>query len=260
MADAILAAERFYVYIHIRPSTGTPFYIGKGNGSRVYTHAGRSSHWQRIVKKEGGRRIQFITENVDEELAFLIEVEAIDQYRRLGIKIINKTDGGEGCCGYKMTPEQSARISEAKRGNTFNLGRTHSEETRRKMSEFQSQRPKRTLSDEHKNNIASSMIGNKRRLGGQVSAETRAKLSLAAKGHHRGIGRVFSDEHKRKISEIQKNRSQEEKNEISEKLSRAINNRSQEKKDAINKKLSLSIKAVWEERKKKARHQTTEAA
>ena len=90
--------NRFYVYEHIRLDTMKPFYVGKGCGYRAYAKRGRNIYWRRIVDKHG-YIVKKIAENLDEDLAFLTEVERIDQLRRLGIDLTNMTDGGEGVSG-----------------------------------------------------------------------------------------------------------------------------------------------------------------
>lgn len=93
----------FCVYEHIRPDTNAVFYIGKGQGRRPYTIRNRNKYWCNIVAKAGGFTVRMVVEGVDEELAFLIEAERIDQLRRLGMKLCNMTDGGEGISGYVHT-------------------------------------------------------------------------------------------------------------------------------------------------------------
>ena len=93
----------FYVYEHIRLDTNIVFYVGKGCGGRVRSKDKRNKHWHSIVNKAGyeGR---LIAEFNDEELVFLVEQERIDQLRRLGINLANKTDGGcGGTKGYRHT-------------------------------------------------------------------------------------------------------------------------------------------------------------
>jgi len=90
--------NRFYVYEHIRLDTMKPFYVGKGCGNRAYAKRGRNVYWHRVVYKHG-YIVKKISENLDEDLAFLTEVERIDQLRRIGIELVNMTDGGEGASG-----------------------------------------------------------------------------------------------------------------------------------------------------------------
>jgi hypothetical protein len=131
-----MAAGLFYVYQHNRGDTGQPFYVGKGMGDRAYRHTSRNPYWRSIVSKCGQPSVVFLASGVDEELAFLIEMEAIDKHRLVGLRLANMTDGGEGVSGFtrkqpadeierrrrsligqKRTPEQCARIAQAKAGH-----------------------------------------------------------------------------------------------------------------------------------------------
>ena len=114
--------NRFYVYTYSYPN-GDPFYVGKGTKSRINQHfldakAGRklNSFNVRVIKKllEEDKEpiIKKIVDNIDEELAFLVEEEFIAKYGRrnnnTGI-LTNNTNGGEGTSGVKgikRTPEQ----------------------------------------------------------------------------------------------------------------------------------------------------------
>lgn len=109
---------KYYVYEHIRPDTGAVFYVGKGRGYRATTRSKRNAHWQNVVKKANGVKVRYLAKDITEELAFLCEAEAIDKYRRLGVYLVNKTDGGEGSSGYtfKMSEDHKNKISAAKTG------------------------------------------------------------------------------------------------------------------------------------------------
>lgn len=222
--------QGFHVYVHSRLRNGEPFYVGKGRCGRVLTNHGRSAHWKRIVAKDGGRYINVVADTADEELAFLIECELIDKYRRLGVSLINKTNGGEGMSGYRMTPEQRANQARAKLGNKANLGRHPSEETRAKMRAVQSARIRPRHTDEHKRKIGLACLGKKYPNRKPVSNETRAKFSAFHKGKQHTLGHKLTDEHKAKLADIHKNRSQAERDEIS-------------------RKLSIAAKADWQRRK-----------
>lgn len=90
------------MYLHSRLNTGEPFYIGKGRGNRAYTTNSRSDHWKNIVAKDGGHHVNVFVDGVDEELAFLVEMEAIRKWRKAGCRLVNKTDGGDGISGYRF--------------------------------------------------------------------------------------------------------------------------------------------------------------
>ena len=77
----------YYVYQHKTADTNSIFYIGKGKGKRAFTKCNRSQYWKNVVAKHG-LQIDFVVKDVDEELAFLVEAECIDQNKKLGIKLI----------------------------------------------------------------------------------------------------------------------------------------------------------------------------
>ena len=85
--------NNFYVYGYLRED-GTPYYIGKGCGSRATKCYGRTVH-----PPEDKNRIVFYKENLSEDEAFDLEKQLIAEYGRknnnTGI-LHNKTSGGEG--------------------------------------------------------------------------------------------------------------------------------------------------------------------
>ena len=112
MSTSVHILNKFYVYEHIRLDTNEVFYVGKGTGRRAYETKGdrRSEHWKRVHNKVGSY-VKLLVENVDEELAFLVEIERIDQLKKLNTPLINKTIGGDGATGYKHSEESKAKIS-----------------------------------------------------------------------------------------------------------------------------------------------------
>ena len=155
--------QDFYVYEHLRKTDGSVFYVGKGYGSRATRQTNRNRYWHNIVNKHGFD-VKFVATKLDEELALLAEIERIDQQRKLGIKLCNLTDGGEGVVGYVATPETRAKLSKAHLG--------------RKIPKW--------LSDKY------SAL----RKGKPKSDEWKKKVSLA------NTGKVRSEQYKQKMSEI----------------------------------------------------------
>lgn len=115
-----------YVYQYIDSTTGLPFYIGKGTGSRKDFHL---SEAQRGMLGAGrGRRsycvskiitllnnglpptIEIVQDGLSDDEAFRLEKILIGKYGRKGLDIdgilTNRAIGGRGGCGYDMSEER----------------------------------------------------------------------------------------------------------------------------------------------------------
>lgn len=98
----------FYTYVHC-DQNGKPFYVGKGKGMRAWSHRGRNKWWKNIAEKRG-LHVQFLAKNIDEELAFLCEQEAISVFKMRGEVLCNMTDGGEGSSGFVQTEQAKEKL------------------------------------------------------------------------------------------------------------------------------------------------------
>ncbi len=216
----------FYLYEHRRADTGAIFYVGKGCGQRAYVKQGRNRFWKAVVEKAQGYLAKLIIEALEEELAHLAEMERIDQLRRMGVRLCNLTDGGEGMSGYTPSAETLSKRSAKQRGQSRPAasaalkgvpkskahrealsnslkGRKASEEARAKMSRLRVGRPSTMLGKKHrpetkaKLSVAMSGWGNPF-YGRRHSEESRLKMSMTRSGVQ------LSAETKRKMSESRK--------------------------------------------------------
>jgi hypothetical protein len=165
----------YYTYAYLREDR-TPYYIGKGKGSRIYRKT------RRIKPPKDKSRIIFLKQNLTEEEAFKHEIYMIAVFGRidLGTGILhNMTNGGEGVSGRVLSEETRRKLSDANRGkNHPNYGKTTSLETKAKMSAS-----KKNMSDETRAKYSAANTGENHPFYGKThSPETRAKYSAARKG------------------------------------------------------------------------------
>lgn len=118
----------FYIYAYIRnkdsatAKAGTPYYIGKGHGDRAYQ---KRKH---VPKPKSKNCIVILENNLSEIGAFALERRYIKWWGRKDLGngiLLNRTDGGEGSTGE----------------HPWQRGRRHSDDTKRKMSEFRKSKP-----------------------------------------------------------------------------------------------------------------------
>lgn len=200
-----MAEARFYVYVHRRADTGDVFYVGKGRGNRLNSHADRNRHWRHIVSKHGFE-VEIVASDLTEAQAFRHEVDLIALHRVLGFALVNMTNGGEGVSGLKRQPE-SEETRAKKRASAigrrmspeaiaksvaFHTGRKRSPETSARMSAALKGKSAPNLSPEAIERIRAASTGRKH------TVETRAKMSAKAKGSTK---RPQSPEHRAKIAQ-----------------------------------------------------------
>jgi NUMOD3 motif len=174
----------FYVYCYLRSRNsstgrvGTPYYVGKGCGGRAFRKAKKT-----CPVPTDKLCVTFPGLGMSEIDALQLEVFLIYLYGRkdLGTGILlNRTNGGEGTSGAKITSRKRVQ---------------HSEETKRKMSSVHKGQRKspemitklraRRLSEGTRHKISVANKGkpahNKGKRGKPHSEETRLKMSLARK-------------------------------------------------------------------------------
>ena len=165
----------YYTYAYLREDK-TPYYIGKGKGSRIYRKT------RRIKPPKDKSRIIFLKQNLTEEEAFKHEIYMIAVFGRIDLVtgiLHNMTNGGEGGSGRVLSEETRRKLSDANRGkNHPNYGKTTSLETKAKMSAS-----KKNMSDETRAKYSAANAGENHPFYGKThSPETRAKYSAARKG------------------------------------------------------------------------------
>ena len=144
---SLINQNKFYVYEHLKPNTGEVFYIGRGCRNRAFESRSRNSHWKNIVNKYG-IDVNIIYKNLSSSEANQKEQELIEFY---GLEnLCNMTSGGD--CNIVIKKESRNKMSIAKignknafshscnnlenkekmkqYGNTYMLGKNHSEKTR----------------------------------------------------------------------------------------------------------------------------------
>ena len=124
----------YYLYVE---GDDIPFYVGKTNRKRqrLNEHLSESKNSNtikcNIIKQaiSSGKRIflKTVCEVKTDEEACAIEKALISLHGRRDIKtgiLANHTDGGEGVTNVVFTDETKKKMSEAKKGNKINLGRS----------------------------------------------------------------------------------------------------------------------------------------
>lgn len=134
---------KYYVYLHIKSTTGEPFYVGKGKDKRAFSDYKRNQYWKRIVNKHGYDVIM-LEEDLSEEKAFEREIYWIN---RIGLdKLCNVTKGGSGGDTISTHPLKDEIIKKISAANIGELnsnwnGKHCTPEWKVKQKESQSKTP-----------------------------------------------------------------------------------------------------------------------
>lgn len=229
--------NKFYVYKYL-DENDVPYYVGKGKNNRAFEDHGV------IPVPTDIKKIIIIEDNLTEEDAFSKEKEFIILYGRKDLgngSLLNKTAGGQGLSNPSIETKQ--KLSEnAKNGITGMLGKSHSEETKKKMSKSAKDRG---FTCEQREKISESLRGRKE--DPEVGRKRGKAISEAKKGKPNGrIGHKHSEETKEKISQQKGWKHTESTKKIMSDKAKSRPPMSEETK----KKISEKIKKHWEKRKK----------
>ena len=186
-------AEMYYTYAYLRED-GTPYYIGKGKGDRLYRKVGKPC----ATPKDKNKIIHLKT-NLTEEEAFNHERYMIFIIGRkdLGTGILlNKSDGGEGRSGYIPTEELKRNQSEKMKGENNPLYGKRGKDSPRYGKKH---------TQETKDKIRNSLKG--KSFFKTHTEETKQKLSKLRKGENNPFyGKKHTEETKQKMKEAAKRR------------------------------------------------------
>jgi len=219
--------NQFYTYVLINSLDHQPIYIGQGHNDRYSYHlkaAVNNSHYnkhlQRKIQKilsNNGTIIESVFNVESEQEAKQIEVSWIKQSNRMGVKLCNKTDGGDGGNTYKYLTDEQLNDAKSKLSK-LHKGKSLSAEHKRKISEAKKGVPCPEWQKEHLSKLNtgkesafkgchhsddSKLAMSQKRKGSTLKEETKIKISNKLKGVNKP---QRSSEHIKRISEALKGR------------------------------------------------------
>lgn len=164
---------KFYVYEHWRPDKDVCFYVGKGHGKRAYVQFRRNAHHKNIRAKLARQgmciEIRLVRFGLTEDEAFTVEKERIAFWKSIGIRLANRSDGGEGPSGQVFSPETIAKLRAKRRLRKFTAADRAAMSAGRLGMKF---------SDQHKANLAARKIGKPRK---PFTKETLEKMRVTSR-------------------------------------------------------------------------------
>lgn len=180
--------NKYYVYLHIKETTGEPFYVGKGshlkNKKRYCDVSNRNKHWHNIVNKHGFDVI-FLEKDLTETESLEREIYWIQRIGRKDLcngPLVNFTDGGEGISGYKFSEESKNKI------RLKQTGKKASDETKNKMSISQTGRKH---SDETLKLCREINLGENNPMYGKLGSNSKLIINLETGIYYNSIHEAY---------------------------------------------------------------------
>jgi hypothetical protein len=142
--------SQYFVYVYFDPATLMPFYVGKGKNQRHRFHIREAFKYKagdkqvRHLNIPKIKKILSIMELAKEPVVTKVfwgsheeclteECRLVSLYGRYpNGPLLNQTDGGDGTCGYKHSPETRNLFSQQRKGKAVTK---HSEEHKQRMCE-----------------------------------------------------------------------------------------------------------------------------
>lgn len=131
----------FQVYTLAHPETGEVRYVGKTtknlnrrlrmhvNTANLFVKNKKNRHLTNWIKSlPADPVIEELEELTTQELLTEAEIYWIENFKWLGVRLVNSTAGGEGCIGYKPTEETLKKLSLSHMGHTHNRGKVRTKE------------------------------------------------------------------------------------------------------------------------------------
>jgi group I intron endonuclease len=175
-------------------------FIMSNNNSNLYFH--------RAIHKYGKENFQWeiLCETDSESKLNILEKFYIACYRKMG-KVYNLTNGGEGASGLKMSENHNEKLKNINKGNTYRKGKSHSKETKEKISKSLKAKKNIPWNKGTKGIMKSWSKGKTGVYSEEVIQRNREwhKGKLAGEKHH-FYGKHLSEEHKNKIRNALKGR------------------------------------------------------
>ena len=189
------------IYTLTDPTTKQVRYVGKSNNpiKRFYKHykynetKTHKNNWINKLIKEGKKPILEIIDIVPINEWIFWETYWISQFKTWGFKLVNSTDGGDGCTFGNQTsfkkgqvpPNKGKELSEEAKENLriLNLGKKQSNETKEKRNKKLKGRKVKDLNKLLKNGentrfIKGCVSWNKGKSGYKLGGEKKAKIII----------------------------------------------------------------------------------